>query len=139
MGVFAGSAAIHPLPLGIFYNSMKPEELKSKINFSFKDDGPRTRVTATLVIGSSLEYDRREIASYNNGNRAIDEIKERLREEIIRELYEDQRRGMHDALMDLAMCNPVDFSAQAAAREKVFQMAKRQIPSLPNVAVLARL
>lgn len=112
---------------------MKAEELKSKIQFESRDVGRNlTMITGKLEVHAVMEYDRREIETYRNGDHALDEIKEHLREMIMRHIYDDQRHELYDALMELFKAAPMDYSAMAAAREKIMHAAKRQRASVPN-------
>ena len=112
---------------------MKADELKSKIQFESRDVGHNlTMITGKLEVHAVMEYDRRAIESYQNSARALDEIKEQIREMIMRHIYDDQRHELYDALMELFKAAPMDYSAMAAAREKILHAAKRQRASVPN-------
>lgn len=112
---------------------MKAEELKSKIQFESRDVGHNlTMITGKLEVHAVMEYDRLAIEAYQNSSRAVDEIKEQIREMIMRHIYDDQRHELYDALMELFKAAPMDYSAMAAAREKILNAAKRQRASVPN-------
>jgi hypothetical protein len=69
---------------------MKTEELKSKICFEGRDVGHnQTMITGKLEVRAVMKYDRRAIEFYQNGARALDEIKEQIREMIVRHIYDD--------------------------------------------------
>ena len=100
---------------------MKAEELKSKIQFKSLDVGHNlTMITGTIEVHASMEYDRR----YQNI--ALDEIKEQMREMIMRHIYDDQRHELYNALDELLKASPLDYSALSAAREKILHAAKHQ-------------
>lgn len=112
---------------------MKAEELKSKICFESCDVGHSlTMITGKLEVQAVMEYDRRAIEAYQDSARALDAIKEQIREMIMRHIYDDQRHELYDALMELFKAAPMDYSAMAAAREKILNAAKRQRASVPN-------
>lgn len=104
---------------------MNAEALKAKIEFKSRDIGHNlTMLTGTLEVHGRIDYDRQAIAGYEKS--ALDECKEVIRETIMRQLYDDQRRELYDALDELFMAHPMDYTAMAAAREKVLLAAKRQ-------------
>lgn len=106
---------------------MKSEELKSKIQFESHDVGHNlTIIIGKLEVRAVVLHDRHQIEAHQNSGRALDEIKERIREMIMRHIYDDQRRELYDALMELFNAAPMDYSAMAAAREKILHAAKRQ-------------
>jgi hypothetical protein len=107
--------------------NMKAEELKSKIQFESCDVGHNlAMITGKLEVQAVMEYDRRQIEAYRTCDRALDEIKERLREMIMRQIYADQRHELYDALVELFKADPMDYSAMSTAREKILTAAKRQ-------------
>lgn len=112
---------------------MKAEELKSKIHFESYDVGNNlTMITGKLEVHAVMEYDRRAIEAFHSAG-VLDEIKERIREMIMRRIYDDQRHELYDAMNELFNAAPMDYSAMAAAREKILSAAKRQRASVPNV------
>jgi hypothetical protein len=112
---------------------MKAEELKSKIQFESRHVGNNlTMITGKLEVHAVMEYDRNAIESHQNSDRALAKIKERIREMIMRHIYDDQRHELYDALMELFKSAPMDYSAMAGAREKILNAAKRQRASVPN-------
>jgi len=109
------------------HDDMKADELKSKIQFESRDVSHNlTMITATVQVHAIMEYDQNEVARIP---KALDDIKEQLREMVMRHIYDDQRRDLYDALMELFVAAPMDMSAMSAAREKILNAARRQKPS----------
>ncbi len=107
---------------------MKAEELKSKIQFESREVGHNlTMITGKLQVHAVMGFDRSAIEAQSS-DRVLEEIKEQIREMIMRHIYDDQRNELYDALMELSKAAPMDYSAMAAAREKILNAAKRQRP-----------
>lgn len=113
--------------------NMKAEELKSKIQFESHDVGHNLAMIAgKLEVHAVMEYDQRAIEF----SRDLDEIKERIREMIMRRIYDDQRHELYDALMELFESSPMDYSAMSAAREKILNAAKHSPIRCNAIAVV---
>lgn len=110
--------------------NMKAQDLKSKIQFCSEEvSHNRVMITASVEVHAVMEYDKQAVAGIPT---AIDDIKDRLREMIMRHIYDDQRAELYDALMDLFKASPMDYAAMDAARGRILDAAKRQRPSAPN-------
>lgn len=106
---------------------MKAEELKSKIQVETQDaESNQVRIVGKLEVRAVMYYDRQALALSQDAGAVLDEIKERIREMIMRHIYDDQRRELSDALLELFKANPLDYSAMEAARNKILKAAKRQ-------------
>lgn len=107
---------------------MTAEELRAKINFSYElDIYNRRRMRATLVLESELIYDP-EFANTH----ALDEMKDRLRWQILRAIYDDQRRELYNALMDVLRetngFGAANWEALDKARSRLIAAAQHQPP-----------
>jgi hypothetical protein len=105
---------------------MKADELRSNIQFKRHDVGPnRTTLIGTLEVHASIDY----TAEFAKHPGALDEIKEQIRERIMRHLYDDQRAALDDALRDLLKAQgAMNYAAQSAACEKLMNAARCQKP-----------
>jgi hypothetical protein len=109
---------------------MTADELKSRIRFERREVGVGLLiVTATLELSATMEIDRRCLDGYSDSHRVLNEIEDKLRETLIRRIYEDQRHDLYDALMDLFKVSPMDFTALSAARERALKAARMQRPN----------
>lgn len=105
---------------------MKPEDLKNKIDFKFiEDDDDCIHVVASLNLSAQcMVSDRYKYSQTPKGSFLMDEIKERLRKEIMHEIYSDRRRKLMEAVDQLFLCSPVDYSGMRDAREKILAAAE---------------
>lgn len=107
---------------------MNPEDLRSKITFESRPvECGRVMLTAKLALWQSCIYDKIAFESYAHLDDAVEEIKERLREEMMRRIYEDRRGELYEALNELLSAG-WRTKEQMLAAEKILQIAKRFQP-----------
>lgn len=112
---------------------MKAEDIKDSIQISRQSIGDNTILfTGTLKIEVSMLFDKREIESCRDQDKVIESIEGELRERVMRNLYEDQRNELYDAIMGLIMADPYDREALREAQEKLLLAANRQKPRSSN-------
>ena len=108
---------------------MKIEELRQAIQFAHvKTSINTTAVTATLTVSDTL-FCNFSLVGPESIPAMEQDVRDRLVHRILRHLYDDRRREMTKALMDLAKCDPFDYQAQAEARDKVLMAAKFLMPA----------
>jgi predicted GNAT family acetyltransferase len=105
---------------------MTIKELKDKIRFRTQDDGAIIHLEARLACGVEEAIDRQEY--FRLSSRQMDEVKEDLREMLIRRLYDDIGREMHEAIMELHHRSPNDFRGYHEQIDKILALSRYQPP-----------
>lgn len=106
------------------------EQLKDSVSFHWETVNDfNKRIVGTLEISASMTVDMQTLKRYGG----IEEhAKDKIKEKIIRDLYEDGRHVMSEMLVDLARCEPwgIEFGQKM---NEVIALAKRIQPGLlPN-------
>lgn len=97
--------------------SMKPEELKSKIEFEVVDFDDYTKIVkASLNVSSSIHVDTLEFEGYLDRDTAMDAIKENLTRLIMDKLYGEYRNKANTALKEFIAVNPLNMDELIKAR-----------------------
>lgn len=102
------------------------EQLKKSLSFKESQVGDNTiLVTATFQVHATLSMDR--IAMYND---ELAKVKcfEHLTEIILRRLYDYDTSELCEAISNLKLARPFDYSEMDKAIEQVFLAARRQLP-----------
>lgn len=108
---------------------MKAEELKSKIRFEVTESGMGlATLTGRLEICETINYDARALQRFGGTARAVEEMKEHVREVLVRRVYEDQRRELLKASFELIQAVRSDRSAIESAESRLLKAAKWQEP-----------
>ncbi len=102
---------------------MNAEEIRAKIGFKF-DPSSRgtTRVIGSILFSAGVTVDN-NILHFGN---AIEASKDSVREKILRNIFEDQRRELYEALADLTRAIPLYDLAIQDAMERLLKAAKYQ-------------
>jgi len=105
---------------------MTAEQIKSKIEFATTETADRiVCITGGIQFRAGMTYNAGLEAQHS---RALEEIKERLKEIILRELYEDQRRELYEAVDGLIYGAPFGRSFTEAA-DRLMKAARYQRPA----------
>lgn len=102
-----------------------PEELGNSIEFDVvlpTKSRPFYTVKANLLLSAHAKATDTEVNESNFN--LIDHIKSGLREQILRSIFADQRKTIHEAIMDLATTDPFS-STFYEKREKLMAIARR--------------
>lgn len=103
---------------------MTPQQLREKIQVKIikpTDGRDFTMVSASILITTQTMLSAFE----SHDHFAVEAAKESVVDKLLLMVYEDQRHLLHDALMDFMRVDPFDSTAIFAAREKLYQIAKR--------------
>ncbi len=99
---------------------MNAEEIRSKIGFK-----QRTNAFGNIRLIGGIEF-AAEIGVDPYYPEAIEHAKEHIKERILRNIFEDQRRELVEAMQDFLLANPMDYAAIDKARERLMKAAKYQ-------------
>lgn len=103
---------------------MNPEDIKARIQFSSKPITPHEMVfTGTFSLSESLYVDTIRLKMSPS---FLKTIHEKIVSKIVGRIYDDQRGDMFEAIHRLTTCNPLDFQAQAEARNEIMRLARHQ-------------
>lgn len=106
---------------------MTPEDLIPLVRFHKEETATGAMlVTALLTISQSITVDTR----YETDKIPQKAARQFLVETLFRQLYEDQRFELYEALDEFERCNPMDFSGMEEAKKKIFKAARFQKPRL---------
>lgn len=104
---------------------MKPEQIKDAIQITVHHptrDQPFTLVKANISFNAVARISEEE--SKMAGAPLIRFVENQLKEKIMRQIFADQRKEIHEAIMELALCTP--YSAKYyAISDKLMNLAIR--------------
>jgi len=106
---------------------MTIDQIKDSIKFKVEPDSVshHTKVMATITVFSVVM-----VSTYETSPRfdMMDMVQRNLRETIIRQLFEDQRREMAEAIQELYRISPMDFIGWRTAVDKIMEKARYTKP-----------
>lgn len=104
---------------------MTPKEIENAIQFTVRHpthDRPFTDVTASITFTAFARIHPEEIKISRDNLIRFHE--DRLKELIMRKIFADQRKAIHEAIMELALCDPYSANAHEV-RDKLMNLAIR--------------
>jgi hypothetical protein len=109
---------------------MRAKDIENRIQFDTgKLEGQNTVFSAKLVLDAHLIISNIELEESKKQHKDITpDVRRILAEHIMRNLYEDQSDELMHAIMDLLVCDRMDFKAVDKARSRLMEIALRQQP-----------
>jgi predicted transcriptional regulator len=104
---------------------MTIDHLKKSIRYSEKDEGQFVVVSARLLFSGDIRIDKEVLSRDRTVKQRVIESLERS---ILYSVYEDRRRELYDAILDLCSCNPMEYERMEKARRSLLDAAMFQSP-----------